>query len=281
MSNGCWIHNVHVDDVDDDDDEEYMVLTLNVYTYININQGACGDGGAVAAVGDGAVDTNHDVDNIWNMIVTVLWMIMLVSKRSWGCIGWWRTCQVLTDKVAAKPQDRVLEPLQEKPIIVMPQLSQSEIKKQVVQWGLERSQKQTVLDPKMQGVPLMLGDGGFWRWSPLNKPGKRIRYVCVHGKRKETCKECGGSAICVHNHHRRFCKQCQGGSLCWHGVQKSRCTQCKHKTNDRKWVNVCWNIRHSGYAVGAGASWPLFSPRQLQQPGNAACRNTTRNASGP
>ena len=41
-----------------------MVLTLNVYTYININQGACSDGGAVAAVGDGAVDTNHDVDDI-------------------------------------------------------------------------------------------------------------------------------------------------------------------------------------------------------------------------
>jgi hypothetical protein len=60
----------------------------------------------------------------------------------------------LTDKVAAKPQDRVLEPLQEKPIVIMPQLSQSEIKKQVVQWGLETSQKQTVLDPKMQGVPL-------------------------------------------------------------------------------------------------------------------------------
>ncbi len=144
-------------------------------------------------------------------------------------MGCSRTSQLLTDKVAARPQTRLLDSKEDKPIII---LCQSQIKKQIGELGLETNQKKEVLDPKLQGIPVRLGNGGFWRWSPASDSGQRIRYVCIHGKRKETCKECGGSGICVHKHHRRFCKQCQGTSLCWHGVQKSRCTLCRQKTSD-------------------------------------------------
>jgi hypothetical protein len=73
--------------------------------------------------------------------------------------------QLLTDKVAARPQTRLLDSKQDKQIII---LCQSQIKKQVVELGLETNQKKLVLDPKVQCVPVRIGDGGFWRWSPMN-----------------------------------------------------------------------------------------------------------------
>jgi len=37
---------------------------------------------------------------------------------------------------------------------------------------------------------------------------------CEHGKRKSTCKECGGSAFCEHGKRKSRCKECGGSGLC-------------------------------------------------------------------
>eukprot|EP00732_Lithocolla_globosa_P003765 Lithocolla_globosa_v1_NODE_3157_length_1747_cov_96.966312.p1 type:complete len:326 gc:universal NODE_3157_length_1747_cov_96.966312:1209-232(-) len=49
---------------------------------------------------------------------------------------------------------------------------------------------------------------------------------CKHGKRKSTCKQCGGSSICPHNRIKSKCKDCKGGSICLHNREKSTCRQC-------------------------------------------------------
>ena len=136
--------------------------------------------------------------------------------------------QVCRTKVAVKPEAKVLKPLLTKG---MPFLIQPSIVSYIAQASLE-THPTKVLHPKFQGAPVEVADGGVWRWTPMKNSGKRIRYVCIHGKRKETCAQCGGSAICVHKRHRRFCRQCKGASLCCHGVQKSRCTSCKRDAND-------------------------------------------------
>ena len=49
---------------------------------------------------------------------------------------------------------------------------------------------------------------------------------CEHGRRRYSCKECGGSGICEHGRLRSKCKECGGGGLCEHGRQRSRCKEC-------------------------------------------------------
>lgn len=64
--------------------------------------------------------------------------------------------------------------------------------------------------------------------------GKRKQYciecggsaLCKHKKRKSRCKECGGSAFCQHGREKATCKECGGSSVCNHGRQKSRCKDC-------------------------------------------------------
>ena len=49
---------------------------------------------------------------------------------------------------------------------------------------------------------------------------------CQHGRRRSTCKECGGSAICTHGRQRSRCKDCNGGGICQHGRRRSECKDC-------------------------------------------------------
>ena len=49
---------------------------------------------------------------------------------------------------------------------------------------------------------------------------------CKHGKQKPTCKECGGSAFCKHGKWKAQCKECGGSALCKHGKQKTTCKEC-------------------------------------------------------
>ena len=49
---------------------------------------------------------------------------------------------------------------------------------------------------------------------------------CQHGRKKSTCKECGGSSICEHDRERCTCKECGGGSICEHEKRRSQCKQC-------------------------------------------------------
>ena len=41
--------------------------------------------------------------------------------------------------------------------------------------------------------------------------------LCIHGKQRSLCIECGGKSICEHGRIRSRCKQCGGGSVCQHG----------------------------------------------------------------
>ena len=54
--------------------------------------------------------------------------------------------------------------------------------------------------------------------------GQKLR--CEHGRRKESCKECGGSQICEHGRVRATCKECGGGSICEHGRLRRQCMSC-------------------------------------------------------
>ena len=50
--------------------------------------------------------------------------------------------------------------------------------------------------------------------------------VCEHGRQRSQCKECGGSAFCEHNRRRTYCKECSGGSICEHKKERRRCSIC-------------------------------------------------------
>lgn len=57
-------------------------------------------------------------------------------------------------------------------------------------------------------------------------PPSKGRKKCEHGRRRNSCKECGGSQICVHRRVRSKCKGCDGASICQHGRQKVLCKEC-------------------------------------------------------
>ena len=57
-------------------------------------------------------------------------------------------------------------------------------------------------------------------------PHGEPRYRCEHGRRRSTCKECGGSGVCEHGRQRSDCKECGGKSICEHGRVRSRCKEC-------------------------------------------------------
>ena len=70
---------------------------------------------------------------------------------------------------------------------------------------------------------------GLFYWTDCGKHismwnGKE--YVCEHGKRRNYCKECGGSQICEHGRQRSKCKECGGSDICKHGKYRSRCKEC-------------------------------------------------------
>ncbi len=49
---------------------------------------------------------------------------------------------------------------------------------------------------------------------------------CVHGRKKQSCKECGGSRICEHGRRKSQCKQCGGSAICEHKQQRLQCREC-------------------------------------------------------
>jgi len=55
---------------------------------------------------------------------------------------------------------------------------------------------------------------------------KDVRAICVHGKRKALCAECGGNGLCDHGKDKRWCKACGGSALCEHGKDKRWCKAC-------------------------------------------------------
>ena len=49
---------------------------------------------------------------------------------------------------------------------------------------------------------------------------------CEHGRRKDRCKECGGSQICEHGKRKERCKECCGSEICEHDRRRSECKDC-------------------------------------------------------
>ena len=49
---------------------------------------------------------------------------------------------------------------------------------------------------------------------------------CQHGKRKNLCKDCGGSEICQHQKIKSYCKDCGGAQICEHNRVRSSCKDC-------------------------------------------------------
>ena len=49
---------------------------------------------------------------------------------------------------------------------------------------------------------------------------------CIHNKRKSQCKDCGGTSFCIHNKRKSCCKDCGGSSICIHNKRKDRCKDC-------------------------------------------------------
>ena len=50
--------------------------------------------------------------------------------------------------------------------------------------------------------------------------------ICEHGQQRSQCKECGGSSICEHGRQRNYCKECGGKSICQHGRRRRQCKEC-------------------------------------------------------
>ena len=68
------------------------------------------------------------------------------------------------------------------------------------------------------------------------------RYVCEHWKRRNYCKECGGSAICPHDRIRSTCKECKGSGICPHQRRRNQCKDCTSvdQMQERKrWCSIC------------------------------------------
>lgn len=51
-------------------------------------------------------------------------------------------------------------------------------------------------------------------------------WPCIHGKRRNLCRECGGSTLCKHNRDRFYCRECGGGGVCEHERRRDRCKDC-------------------------------------------------------
>ena len=54
---------------------------------------------------------------------------------------------------------------------------------------------------------------------------RKIQLLCEHGIQKQSCVECGGSAICQHDKQRQGCSDCYAFCIL-HGEPKESCKQC-------------------------------------------------------
>ena len=53
-----------------------------------------------------------------------------------------------------------------------------------------------------------------------------LKTICEHGRRRDRCRECGGSQICEHNKRRSSCVDCGGGEICEHNKIRGSCKYC-------------------------------------------------------
>lgn len=66
---------------------------------------------------------------------------------------------------------------------------------------------------------------------------RQVKYpsqICIHGKVKGTCVDCGGKRVCIHGRQKAQCRECKrngvtgtGSQICEHDKRKSVCRICK------------------------------------------------------
>ena len=88
-----------------------------------------------------------------------------------------------------------------------------------------------VQDGKFEGQVMVWGKYG-WLCLHGRRPDQ-CRYcggsgICEHGRIRSKCKACGGGHICEHGRERSKCKECGGGSICEHGRRRSQCKECRN-----------------------------------------------------
>jgi hypothetical protein len=76
---------------------------------------------------------------------------------------------------------------------------------------------------------------------------KKNNSKCKHNKRKNYCKECGGSSICEHNRIKIYCKECGGSQICEHNRIKSQCKDCNGS-------RICEHNKIKHYCKDCGGS---------------------------
>lgn len=50
--------------------------------------------------------------------------------------------------------------------------------------------------------------------------------ICVHERRKDRCKTCGGSGFCVHDKRKDECRECSPKAYCEHSGRRRECAEC-------------------------------------------------------
>jgi len=51
--------------------------------------------------------------------------------------------------------------------------------------------------------------------------------MCIHGKNKRCCFDCGGDRMCEHRRYKETCKICIVSQICPHRNRKNKCMECK------------------------------------------------------
>ena len=77
--------------------------------------------------------------------------------------------------------------------------------------------------------------------------GSHGRRICLHGRVKSQCKDCGGPSFCIHGRRKTACKDCGGSLFCSHGRQKSRCKDCGG-------VSICCHGRRRSQCKDCGGA---------------------------
>ena len=91
-------------------------------------------------------------------------------------------------------------------------------------------------------------------------------FNCEHGKRKEICKDCGGSQICKHDKRKEHCIDCGGSQICEHKKVKYTCKECggsqicEHKKNKNFCIEckgrmICEHKKNKYSCIECGGSY--------------------------
>jgi len=99
-------------------------------------------------------------------------------------------------------------------------------------------------------------------YGPYARPCK-----CQHNRRKDQCKECGGSQICEHGRLRPRCKDCKGSQICKHGKDKAFCRDCKGSQicpHDKNRA-TCWDCGGTRFCMHGRYKRDCPECKQLKQ----------------